>query len=255
MGQIALQRSLTVSESLTRQALGLGVLVLAMSGAYAVSRVEVADSAEQAAEEAVEVVAEEESAPAAPDVPARVDINAHIVEVATRHGIEPRLVAAIVAVESRFNARAVSRRGAEGLMQLMPATAADLDVQDSFDPRDNIEGGVRHLKRLMVRFHNDLPLVLAAYNAGEQAVITHRGIPPYRETRQYVVRVLRRYDREAARVVAQQLAGPPSPTVPPPRITRVTYAGRVVPLSVLPARARAEEVVGAPPEKKKSESP
>ena len=65
-------------------------------------------------------------------------------------------------------------------MQLMPATAADLDVQDSFDPRDNIDGGVRHLKRLMARFHNNVPLALAAYNAGEQAVISHRGIPPYR---------------------------------------------------------------------------
>src|SRR3989441_7704433 len=246
LGQTALVRPLTVSDSLMRQALGLGVLILAMSGAYAVSRVEVADSAE----EAVDIVAEEETAPGAPDVPARVDINAHIREVATRYGVEPRLVAAIVAVESRFDARAVSRRGAEGLMQLMPATAADLDVQDSFDPRDNIDGGVRHLKRLMVRFHNNLPLVLAAYNAGEQAVINHRGIPPYRETRQYVVRVLRRYDHEAARVVAQQLAAPA-----PPKVTRVTYAGRAVSAPMTPAPARAEELVGAPPEKKKSESP
>jgi soluble lytic murein transglycosylase-like protein len=247
MGQKALARTLTTRESLARQALGLALLVLAMSTAYAVSRADVADSAEQD----VEIVAEEpSSSPAAADTDTRVDINAHIVEVARRHGVEPKLVAAIVAVESRFNARAVSRRGAEGLMQLMPATAADLDVQDSFDPRDNIEGGVRHLKRLMVRFHHDVPLALAAYNAGEQAVISHRGIPPYRETRQYVIRVLRRYDREAARAVAQQLAVPAGGS-PSPKITRVTYAGRV---PMMPAPARAEEIVGAPPVKK-SESP
>jgi len=95
-----------------------------------------------------------------------------------------------------------------------------------------------------------VPLALAAYNAGEQAVINHRGIPPYRETRQYVVRVLRRYDHEAARVVAQQLAAPA-----PPKVTRVTYAGRAVSAPMTPAPARAEELVGAPPEKKKSESP
>ena len=134
------------------------------------------------------------------------------------------------------------------------ATAADLDVQDSFDPRDNIDGGVRHLKRLMARFHNNVPLALAAYNAGEQAVISHRGIPPYRETRQYVVRVLRRYDREAARLVAQQLAAPKSST---PKIVRVSYAGgRAVTAPVIPVLADAEEEKGAQPEKKKkSESP
>src|SRR3989440_5585795 len=228
MGQKALARTLSTRESLARQALGLALLVLAMSTAYAVSRADVADSAEQE----VEIVAEE-PAPSPAETGPRVDINAHIVEVARRHGVEPKLVAAIVAVESRFNARAVSRRGAEGLMQLMPATAADLDVQDAFDPRDNIEGGVRHLKRLMARFHNDLPLVLAAYNAGEQAVINHRGIPPYRETRQYVVRVLRRYDRDAAREVAKQLAAPKKkPTPAPPRVARVMY---VVPDAVVSA--------------------
>lgn len=232
-----------------RHALGLGVLVLVMSAAYAGSRLQTADATERD----VETVAEEPGARPSEHDATKI-INTHIVEVATRHGVEPRLVAAIVAVESRFNARAVSRRGAEGLMQLMPATAADLDVQDSFDPRDNIDGGVRHLKRLMGRFHNNLPLVLAAYNAGEQAVINHRGIPPYRETRQYVVRVLRRYDHEAARVVAQQLAAP-RPAAP--KLTRVTYAGgRAVTAPLTPAPAGADEVVrSAPSEKKKSESP
>jgi hypothetical protein len=116
-------------------------------------------------------------------------------------------VAAIVAVESEFNPRAVSRRGAQGLMQLMPATAAAVDVQDSFDARENIEGGVRHLRALMDRYHNDLPIVLAAYNAGDRAVLAYQGVPPFRETRQYVLRVLRRYDREAARAASQRIYG------------------------------------------------
>lgn len=189
-------------ESLKRQALGLGVLVLAVSTAYAGSRLSVEELMAsvhllELAEDAVERVAEEPA-------PKRVDIDTHIEEVATQHGVAPKLVAAIVAVESQFNPRAVSRRGAEGLMQLMPATAAHLDVDDPFDPRDNIDGGVRHLKRLMKRFHNDLPLVLAAYNAGEQAVIQHGGVPPYRETRRYVRRILRRI-------------GHPSVAVAPPR--------------------------------------
>jgi hypothetical protein len=132
---------------------------------------------------------------------------AQIDEVAARHHVPPRLVAAVIAVESEFNPRAVSRRGARGLMQLMPATAANLAVEDSFDTRKNIEGGVRHLRVLMDRYHNDLPLVLAAYNAGDTAVINYRGVPPYRETRQYVVRVLRRFDREAARAAAQRIYG------------------------------------------------
>jgi len=81
----------------------------------------------------------------------------------------------------------------------MPTTAASLGVGNPFDARENLEGGVRHLRSLMDRFDNDLPLVLAAYNAGEQAVIDHGGIPPYRETRQYVTRILRRLDRNATK--------------------------------------------------------
>jgi soluble lytic murein transglycosylase-like protein len=215
-------------ESLKRHVLGLGVLLFAITTAYAASRLGVDDifasvQMLESPEEAVELVAEEPA-------PKKVDINTHIEEVATQHGVAPKLVAAIVAVESQFNPRAVSRKGAEGLMQLMPATQAYLDVEDPFDPRDNIDGGVRHLKRLMKRFHNDLPLVLAAYNAGEQAVINHRGIPPYRETRQYVVRVLRRYDRDQAQAVAKQLAAPKrKPTPAPPRVARAMYVAPAAP--------------------------
>ncbi len=112
---------------------------------------------------------------------------------AHQHGIEPDLVKAIIRAESNFNPRAVSRKGAQGLMQLMPATAADHAVTDAFDPAQNIAGGVRYLRRLMDLFGADLRLALAAYNAGEQAVWRYNGIPPYRETRQYVRKVLALY--------------------------------------------------------------
>jgi soluble lytic murein transglycosylase-like protein len=130
--------------------------------------------------------------------PNEVAIESHIQEAATRYGISPGLIAAIIEAESDFNPRAVSRRGARGLMQLMPETAARLGVEDPFDPRENIEAGVRHLRSLMDQFGNDLPRVLAAYNAGEHAVVGHRGIPPYRETQRYVRRILRRLDRDDA---------------------------------------------------------
>lgn len=108
---------------------------------------------------------------------------------AHRHGVPEELVSAVIRVESGFNPRAVSVKGARGLMQLMPTTAAVLGVRDSFDPMENIEGGVRHLRGLLERFGNNVPLAVAAYNAGEHAVLRHGGIPPYAETRDYVRRV------------------------------------------------------------------
>lgn len=121
---------------------------------------------------------------------ARASYASEIRRAAERFGVPERLVAAVIRVESAFNPRAVSRKGARGLMQLMPETASILGVHDSFNPEENITGGVRHLRGLMERFGNNLPLVLAAYNAGEQAVVSYRGIPPYPETQDYVTRVL-----------------------------------------------------------------
>jgi len=117
-----------------------------------------------------------------------------IQDAAARWGVPERLVHAVIRVESQFNPRAVSVKGARGLMQLMPETASQLGVSNSFDPRQNIDGGVRHLRGLIDRFGNDLPLALAAYNAGEKAVLNYRGIPPFPETRDYVSRVLYLYD-------------------------------------------------------------
>ena len=171
--------------------------------------------------------------------------------VAARHHVSPRLVAAVIRAESGFNARAVSPKGAQGLMQLMPQTATILGVRNSFDPRENIEGGVKHLRVLMDRYHNDMPLVLAAYNAGDTAVLTHRGIPPYRETRQYVIRVLRRYDREAARAAARRIYGPGSTagtrSTPVPLKTRlISYEGSALPFIVMPVQATTSIAVPIP---------
>jgi hypothetical protein len=168
--------------------LGLIVLVLTIVPAYLLSRPDAARTARAV----VSLARTDDSAEAATDEFSAVEIEAHIREVAVRYRIPPLLVAAIVEAESEFNPRAVSRKGARGLMQLMPLTASSLRVEDTFNPYKNIEGGVRHLRRLMNRFNGNLPLVLAAYNAGEQAVVVYRGVPPYRETRRYVARILRR---------------------------------------------------------------
>jgi hypothetical protein len=127
-------------------------------------------------------------------------------EIAGRHAVPAKLVEAVIRVESGFDPRAVSRRGAQGLMQLMPATAAQLGVRDVFDARQNIDGGVRHLRRLLERY-GDFRLALAAYNAGENAVEVHGGVPPFNETRAYVDQVLRFYGTSAPR--------PPAPRATP----------------------------------------
>jgi len=118
-----------------------------------------------------------------------------IMKASGKYNVEPALVKAIIKAESNFNHRAVSRKGARGLMQLMPATASSLQVRDSFHPENNIEGGVKYVRYLLNYFNGNLPLALAAYNAGENAVVRYGGIPPYRETQAYVRRVLSYLDR------------------------------------------------------------
>ena len=123
-----------------------------------------------------------------------------IIRAADRYRVDAALVKAIIKAESNFNHRAVSPVGARGLMQLMPATAATLQVRDSFHPETNIDGGVRYLRYLLNLFSGNLPLTLAAYNAGEQTVLRYNyRIPPYQETQTYVKRVLdyfHKYRRE-----------------------------------------------------------
>ena len=175
-----------------RHALGLGVLLLTIVPAYGYFGSRVPQQESDIMRMARETL---EATDSSVEIVEIVEIEAHIREVAVRYDIPPILVAAIVEAESEFNPRAVSRRGARGLMQLMPGTASSLRVSDTLDPYENIEGGVRHLRRLMDRYRGNLPLVLAAYNAGEQAVMVYGGVPPYRETRQYVNRILRRIGR------------------------------------------------------------
>ena len=114
--------------------------------------------------------------------------------VSDRHNIDADLIRAVIKAESDFNSSARSNKGAMGLMQLMPETARLHNVIDAYDPNENVEGGVRHLKMLLERYQGDLELSLAAYNAGSGAVEKHGGIPPFAETREYVRRVLRFYD-------------------------------------------------------------
>jgi soluble lytic murein transglycosylase-like protein len=125
--------------------------------------------------------------------PTSGDVRELAAAAARRHGLDPELVMAVVSVESAFRPQAVSPKGAQGLMQLMPGTARSLGVADPLDPAQNLDGGARHLGQLIELYNGDLVRALAAYNAGQGAVQRHGGVPPYRETRSYVKKVLDRY--------------------------------------------------------------
>jgi soluble lytic murein transglycosylase-like protein len=121
------------------------------------------------------------------------EIDAAIDQAASRHNVDANLVRALVKVESNFNPNAVSRKGAMGLMQLMPQTARQLNLKNPFDPQENIDAGVRHLKQLLQSYGGDVRLSLAAYNAGSGAVARSRGVPRYAETQNYVRRITSLY--------------------------------------------------------------
>ncbi len=121
------------------------------------------------------------------------DYDEHIRNMCVRYTLDFRLVRAIIKAESNFSRNAVSARGAMGLMQLMPRTAEEMGVRHPFDPEENIRGGTRYLKELSRRFRNNLPLALAAYNAGPETVRRYSGIPPCRETRHYLKKVMKFY--------------------------------------------------------------
>jgi soluble lytic murein transglycosylase-like protein len=123
----------------------------------------------------------------------RVPYGEAILQVASRHQIDGFLIAALIEVESAFTPSAVSPRGAVGLMQVMPDTGLDFGVEDLTDPQHNLEVGTRYLGQLLDFFAGDVELALAAYNAGPATVLRYRGVPPYRETREYVERVLQTY--------------------------------------------------------------
>lgn len=142
------------------------------------------------------------------ETPVGTKVDGIVDEIASQYSIDPLLVHAIIHVESRYNRFAISPKGAEGLMQLLPTTARRLGVNNSFDSRQNIAGGIRYLRQLQERF-DDLHLVLAAYNAGEDAVSRYRGVPPYAETQEYVYRIGQKYGelRRSHKVATAQAQG------------------------------------------------
>ncbi len=123
------------------------------------------------------------------------DVKDLLAEAGAKHHIDVDLLMAVVKAESGGQVRAVSRVGAQGLMQLMPGTAAGLGVKDAFKPEENIAGGTEYLDRLLTRYHDDVALALAAYNAGPGAVDRWHGVPPYHETRAYVARIINEFNR------------------------------------------------------------
>jgi soluble lytic murein transglycosylase-like protein len=142
------------------------------------------------------------TAPAAAAQP-QLELKELLAHAGAQHNIDAELLASVVHAESNGQVKAVSRTGARGLMQLMPGTAAELGVKDAFLPDQNVEGGTLYLDQLLTRYHDDVALALAAYNAGPAAVDRYHGIPPYRETRAYVARVIREFNRRKTDLLAQ----------------------------------------------------
>lgn len=167
--------------------------------------------------------------------PAGPYIESLIQKYALRHGVDPALVRAVMSQESGFNPNAVSPKGAQGLMQLMPDTAAFMGVRNPFDPEQNIAGGVGYLRHCLDCFNNNVPLAVAAYNAGPSRVARSQGVPAIRETQNFVKNVMGTYTGKAA--VPQ--AEPKSPTIPVPRAaSRPTLNDRIL---VTPSRTPAPE--------------
>jgi Transglycosylase SLT domain len=200
------------------------------------------------AEPVEEVEAEEPEAPEY-DLAAIPD---HIKAAAERHHLSEALITAVISVESNFDHAAVSPKGARGLMQLMPATSAMIGVSDPHNPDQNIDAGASHLRAMLDTFKGDLPLALAAYNAGEQNVVRYHGIPPYPETRRFVARVLRKMgDKQGAeRVMAKPIPAPvwtsrttrPAPVVRMIASPSTSARSSIVPLPA-PRSERASQVV------------
>jgi membrane-bound lytic murein transglycosylase MltF len=137
------------------------------------------------------------------------DLKAIVAAASDQHQVDADFIASVIKAESANNPRAVSAKGAQGLMQLMPGTASQLGVKNSFDPSDNVNGGVRYLRQLLLLYNNDMVKALAAYNAGPQRVQQYKGVPPYRETHAYVARVINDYNRKKVAERKQKQASKP----------------------------------------------
>ena len=167
---------------------------------------------------------------------ANVDLDQVVRDAAKRNRLDPDFVSSVIRAESNFKTRAVSRKGAQGLMQLMPSTAAQLGVADPFDPRANVEAGTAHLSALLDQYHDDPVKALAAYNAGAHRVKQYNGVPPYRETRAYVAKIVR--DFNAKKRAEMKAAG-------------ATRADVAKPAASKPALAPAKTATSKPVKKSK----
>jgi soluble lytic murein transglycosylase-like protein len=149
----------------------------------------------------------EEKAPSAVTLmtaPTKEEMREMLAHAGAAHNIDEDLLASVVRAESGGQVRAVSRTGAQGLMQLMPGTASAMGVADAFRPEQNISGGTAYLDLMLTRYHDNVALALAAYNAGPGAVDKYHGMPPYRETRMYVARVIREFNRRKQMAMVAQ---------------------------------------------------
>lgn len=171
----------------------------------------------------------------------KVDIDAVIREASLRRQLDPDFVNAVIRAESNFHPRAVSPKGAQGLMQLMPGTAAKLGVTDPFDPRANVEAGTAYLSDLLDLYHNDPIKALAAYNAGTYRVQQYHGVPPFRETRAYVARIVRDFNAKKKAQMAQTNRAATAPA-PKKNTTHTTVAAKKT------SRARSQQASVALPQ-------
>jgi len=163
-------------------------------------------------------------APLQAEPAAGADLERIVNSTSARYRLDPDLVNSVIHAESGFNTRAVSKKGARGLMQLMPGTAAHLGVDNPFDPEANVAGGTRYLRELLERYNFDLVKALAAYNAGPLRVAQYRGVPPYRETRAYVAKIVHDYNRkkiaQQKQAAAARPASPRKTAAPQPESSR-----------------------------------
>jgi soluble lytic murein transglycosylase-like protein len=153
----------------------------------------------------------------------RQGLNQVVSGAGERHQIDPDFINSVIRAESGFHQNAVSKKGAQGLMQLMPGTASQLGVANPFDPHANVEGGTKYLRELLEKYNYDVPKALAAYNAGPKRVDQYRGVPPYYETQSYIARIIRDFNRQK---LAENPALARTPKTAPAHATRKSAAGR-----------------------------
>jgi len=168
-----------------------------------------------------------------------IDLNQVINEASGRYRLDPDLVNSVIKAESDFKAHAVSPKGARGLMQLMPGTASELGVPNAFDPQANVEGGTKYLRELLEKYNFDIVKALAAYNAGPQTVERFGGVPPYYETKAYVARVVRDFNKKKAAQQKAAVAKKSSPSTSPNAhaMAAKPSSGRTIQANSTPAKS------------------